>query len=80
MPSPALTESRDARRHFPAGLLQPEGCARFGMDTLLLAAFAARSLHALSFWRPLQPAACMRFPRQNAYPFWSWAAASARRC
>lgn len=48
MLSQALTESRDARRQFPAGLLQPEGCARFGMDALLLAAFAARSLHALS--------------------------------
>lgn len=48
MPSSALTENRNARQRFPAGLLQPEGCARFGMDTLLLAAFAARSLHALS--------------------------------
>lgn len=47
MPPQALTESRNARRHFPAGLLQPEGCARFGMDALLLAAFAARSLQAL---------------------------------
>lgn len=36
-----------ARRTFPAGLLQPEGCARFSMDTLLLGAFAARTLHAL---------------------------------
>lgn len=52
MPSPALTESRNARQHFPAGLLQPEGCARFGMDALLLAAFAARSLP------PLSPAGC----------------------
>lgn len=48
MHSQALTESRDARQRFPAGLLQPEGCARFGMDALLLAAFAARSLHVLS--------------------------------
>ena len=48
MLSQPLTESRDARQRFPAGLLQPEGCARFSMDALLLAAFAARSLHPLS--------------------------------
>lgn len=48
MISQALTESRDARRQFPAGLLQPEGCARFSMDALLLAAFVARSLYTLS--------------------------------
>lgn len=31
---------------FPSGLVQPEGSMRFGMDALLLAAFAARSLAA----------------------------------
>lgn len=45
--SPALTETRQARRRFPAGLRQPEGCARFGMDALLLAAFAAQRLQTL---------------------------------
>lgn len=33
-----------ARQHFPRGLSQPEGGFRFGADTLLLAAFAARHL------------------------------------
>lgn len=32
-----------ARKHFPAGLKQPEDCLRFGLDALLLASFA--SLH-----------------------------------
>lgn len=32
---------------FPSGLTQPTGCARFSMDALLLAAFAARTLGGL---------------------------------
>lgn len=31
-----------ARARFPAGLIQPQGCYRFGLDALLLAGFALR--------------------------------------
>lgn len=41
-----MTEAAAARQHFPRGLAQPEGGFRFGADTLLLAAFAARRLPA----------------------------------
>lgn len=41
-PPPGLSPSGAAL--FPRGLLQPEGAYRFGLDALLLAAFAARTL------------------------------------
>lgn len=41
---------------FPAGLRQPQGSARFGMDSLLLPAFAARDFRE----RPLAGAAPLR--------------------
>lgn len=37
-----------ARRLFPRGLEQPDGCLRFGADALLLAAFAARHVEGLN--------------------------------
>lgn len=45
--TPGATDSmpqESARQRFPRGLSQPEGGFRFGADTLLLAAFAARHL------------------------------------
>lgn len=42
-----MTERRNARQRFPAGLTQPVGCARFSVDALLLAAFAAHTLRGL---------------------------------
>lgn len=41
-PAPGLAPAGAAL--FPRGLLQPEGAYRFGLDALLLAAFAARTL------------------------------------
>ena len=43
-----MTERRNARHCFPSGLTQPAGCARFSVDALLLAAFAARTLRGIS--------------------------------
>lgn len=42
MPDTPSQDSGNARRIFPAGLLQPAGCYRFSVDALLLAAFAAK--------------------------------------
>lgn len=39
--STQLSETSAARAHFPRGLAQPPGSLRFGLDALLLAAFAA---------------------------------------
>lgn len=46
MTNNAVSAQLQARQHFPRGLSQPEGGFRFGADTLLLAAFAARHLPA----------------------------------
>lgn len=39
---PTIEETQTARSHFPCGLIQPEGSYRFGLDALLLAAFALK--------------------------------------
>lgn len=38
--------SEDCAHNFPAGLIQPDGCCRFGLEALLLGAFAERHINS----------------------------------